>query len=164
MAELDKRLDLDIDALLESPTLRVKLSPAELDKQLLELYDAISESPGGDILRVIGGGGPIGMQNLYMRRHAERKWWRRMKSGQAALDIFPSYVDDDDIAQAGGSASQRVRWSLRRNIPTRMRKKERQKNTPKMYCASPYEGSNRLRTWTGLRPPHHFGTKVSLLI
>ena len=125
MVELDKRLDIDLDALFESPTLRVKLSPAELDKSLLELYDAISESPGGDILRVIGGGGQIAFQNLYMRRHAEREWWRRVKTG-AALDIFPKYVDDDeddddddddDVDNNGGSASQRIRSSLRRNVP-----------------------------------------------
>ena len=38
LKELDKRLDLDVDELLESPKLKVKLSPAELDRQLLEFY------------------------------------------------------------------------------------------------------------------------------
>ena len=48
--ELDKKLDPDIDKILESPTLHLKLSPAELDKSLLDLYARLSESPSGDVL------------------------------------------------------------------------------------------------------------------
>ena len=95
VTELDKRLEIDIDQFLDSPKLRLKLSPAELDKSLLELYDTVSESPGGDILRLIGGGGVVALQNLYMRRRSERERWRKIKEGAtfSPLDIFPSYVE-----------------------------------------------------------------------
>merc|ERR1712085_199584 len=36
ITELDKRLDVDLDELLSSPKLRVNISPAKLDKRLLE--------------------------------------------------------------------------------------------------------------------------------
>jgi hypothetical protein len=117
LEELKKRFDFDIDELLDSPKLRLKLAPAEMDKALLELYDTISESPGGDILRVIGGGGPIGLQNLYMRRHVEKERWRRLREG-GTLDLFPTYLFDDESREAKRTtASYLVRTSLRRNIP-----------------------------------------------
>jgi hypothetical protein len=117
LAELKKTFDFDIDELLDSPKLRVKLSPAEMDKALLKLYDTISESPGGDILRVIAGGGPIGLQNLYMRRHVEKERWRRLREGRN-FDLFPTYLFDDDRREAKRTtASYLVRTSLRRNIP-----------------------------------------------
>ena len=62
-AELDKRLDVDLDELLSSPKLRVKLSPAKLDKLLLELYDSVVQGPSGDVFRVIGGGSNVGRQS-----------------------------------------------------------------------------------------------------
>jgi hypothetical protein len=66
-ADLEQKFDFDIDEILESPKLRLQLSPAELDKSLLELYDNVSRGPSGDVLRLIGAGGnPIGLQNLYM--------------------------------------------------------------------------------------------------
>lgn len=68
--ELDKRLNLDVDELLASPKMKIKLSPAELDKQLLELHDFIRGSPSGDVLRVIGGGANVGRQNLYLKNQA----------------------------------------------------------------------------------------------
>jgi hypothetical protein len=181
IAELDKRLDLDIDALLDSPKLRLKLSPAELDKSLLELYDTMSESPGGDILRLIGGGGMIAMQNLYMRRHVERERWRKLKEGSAflALDIFPSYVDDGDIddARYEGTPTQLIRQSLRRNLPkitprlkSKMKPVETKSEAPRMCCSSmaSYSSSWLTQEWNGLRPPpkpfRRASSKFSILI
>ena len=70
--ELEKKLDLDLDTVLASPKLRLKLSAAELDKQLLELYNKVSQSPSGDVLRVVGGGTDVGKQNLYVKQQARR--------------------------------------------------------------------------------------------
>jgi hypothetical protein len=70
--ELDKKLDLDLDTVLASPKLRLKLSAAELDKQLLELYNKVSQSPSGDVLRVVGGGTDVGKQNLYLKQQARK--------------------------------------------------------------------------------------------
>ena len=68
--ELDKRLDLDVDELLASPKLKVQLSPAELDRKLLEFYNSVTEGPGGDVLRMIGGGANVGRQTYYMKQQA----------------------------------------------------------------------------------------------
>jgi hypothetical protein len=95
------------------------LSPAELDKQLLELYDTISESPGGDVLRILGGGGQIALQNLYMKRHAERERWRKLNNRDPPppiISLLPSFnVEDVTTEEFQRSASQWVRWSLRNN-------------------------------------------------
>eukprot|EP00804_Cyclotella_cryptica_P012376 CCRYP_010832-RA/>CCRYP_010832-RA protein AED:0.05 eAED:0.05 QI:418/1/1/1/1/1/7/44/883 len=72
ITELDKRLDVDLDELLSSPKLRVRLSPAKLDKLLLELYDSVTEGPSGDVFRVIGGGANVGMQNLYLKQQQSK--------------------------------------------------------------------------------------------
>lgn len=107
-----------MDEILESPKLRIKLSPAELDKQLLELYDSISESAGGDVLRILGGGGQIALQNLYMKRHAERERWRKLKNKDRPLivSLLPSFgVQDVTTEDFQRTASQWVRWSLRKN-------------------------------------------------
>ena len=56
VSELDKRLEFDIDVMLESPKLRLKLSPAELDRQLLDLFNKASQGPGGDVVRVLEAG------------------------------------------------------------------------------------------------------------
>lgn len=66
--ELDKRLDFDIDVILQSPKLRLQLSPAELDKKLLELYKNVADGPRGDVLRVIGGGNDVALQDFYVKR------------------------------------------------------------------------------------------------
>jgi hypothetical protein len=126
VAELDKRLDLDIDDVLDTPKLRIKLSPAELDKQLLELYDTLSESPGGDVLRILGGGGQIGLQNLYLKRNAERGRWRKLreklngpggyKNQTIMMSLIPSFaVDDVTTEEFQRTAAQWVRYSLRKN-------------------------------------------------
>jgi hypothetical protein len=142
---LDKRLDLDIDEILDTPKLRIKLSPAELDKQLLELYDTISESPGGDVLRILGGGGQIGLQNLYLKRHAERERWKTLQAANTngttttgtnnkfgrltnktiLMSFLPSFTTLDDSyikdemfqqqQERTTSAAQWVRYSLRKN-------------------------------------------------
>lgn len=113
--ELNKRLDLDINELLGSPKLRLKLSPAELDQSLLELYETLSESPGGDLLRLIGGGGAIGLQNFYMRRQAQKKLLRQGRPPE----FFPSLFDDAESEEKSTTPSQRIRWALRQNVPTR---------------------------------------------
>jgi len=176
VSDLDRRLDLDLDELLTSPKLRLKLSPAELDKALLEFYDRASESPGGDLLRVIGGGGEVGLQNWYLRRQAERERWRKLKEGVAPemFSNFSSEVDgSDDLL---GSASQLVRRSLRRNLnkigsrnTLRLQAKNndssnenQNKNTPSMsYSSRPTPSpSATLCTWNGLRSPQSFYRRV----
>ena len=165
MAELDRRLDLDLDELLTSPKLRLKLSPAELDKALLEFYDRASESPGGDLLRLIGGGGQVGLQNLYIRRQAERDRWEKMKQG-IPPELFPSFTDFDGTDEKEGTASQLVRRSLRRNLnkignrnilTLQARNDEsdnsRNQSTPKMSCSHFETSYSSLSTWTGLRSP-----------
>ena len=114
-ADLKKKLDLEIDEMLESPKLRLRLSPAELDKTLLELYDNISAGPSGDVLRVIGGGGSIGLQNMYMRRQAMKKLGRA--GALSSSDLFPFDLNDADVVERDRSISQWIRWALRRNLP-----------------------------------------------
>lgn len=172
--ELDRRLDLDFDKLLESPKLRLKLSPAELDNSLLELYDRASESPGGDLLRLIGGGGQVGLQNLYIRRQVERERWEKMKQGLAP-EIFPTFPDIDGPDDKEGTASQLVRRSLRRNLSKignrntlRLQAKtdassnnsNENKNTPRMSCSCRTTTSSGLNTWTGLRSPQNLHPRM----
>lgn len=114
--ELDKRLDLDIDNVLETPKLRLKLSPAELDKQLLELYNRVTDGPGGDILRMFGGSQEIARQNLYLKRHARRER-EKNKTNQTSLAFGPFDSLDEDSDAGKRTASQQVKWSLRRNLP-----------------------------------------------
>eukprot|EP00566_Odontella_aurita_P001677 CAMPEP_0113546674 /NCGR_PEP_ID=MMETSP0015_2-20120614/11934_1 /TAXON_ID=2838 /ORGANISM="Odontella" /LENGTH=897 /DNA_ID=CAMNT_0000447149 /DNA_START=463 /DNA_END=3153 /DNA_ORIENTATION=- /assembly_acc=CAM_ASM_000160 len=90
LKELDKRLDLDLDEVLQSPKLRLKLSPAELDKQLLEFYDSVTKGPRGDILRVIGGGNDVAMQDFYLKRQTMRENREKNELGPAEEDLFPS--------------------------------------------------------------------------
>lgn len=114
LSELDKRLDLDIEEMLASPKLRVKLSPAELDQSLLELYDKISESPSGDLLRLIGGGGSIAMQNLYMRRKAQKELQRGVMP-----ELLPSLsnYETETNKETFSTPTQLVRWAMRKNLP-----------------------------------------------
>jgi hypothetical protein len=114
--ELNKRLDLDIDNVLETPQLRLKLSPAELDKQLLELYNRVTDGPGGDILRSIGGGQEVAMQNLYLRKRARREKVRNM-TNQTSLAFGPFDALDEETDAEKRTASQWVKWALRRNLP-----------------------------------------------
>jgi hypothetical protein len=149
--ELDKRLDLDFDSMLESPKLRLKLSPAELDKSLLELYDKLSESPSGDLLRMIGGGGRVGMQNLYMKQRSVHRQRRGAKP-----DLFPSFLDDASPDDVGETPTQRVRWALRRNLP----KKDIGGGVEPDSKANALE-SNRPTPRMCLSPSSEFSCKVS---
>lgn len=103
--ELDKRLDLDIDFTLQSPKLRLQLSPAELDKQLLELYKNVADGPRGDVLRVIGGGNDVAFQDAFVKNKK-----RRPKNLQ-------SFLGREDIEENDGTTSQLVNSVLKRNLP-----------------------------------------------
>lgn len=105
IAELDKRLDVDLDELLSSPKLRVKLSPAKLDKLLLELYDSVTQGDSGDVFRVIGGGANVGRQNLYLKQ-------QQSKLDGKALDPV-SMVD----AVGESTPTSLVKRALKRNLP-----------------------------------------------
>jgi hypothetical protein len=151
-----------LDELLSSPKLRLRLSPAELDKTLLELYDTISESPGGDILRVIGGAGSIGLQNFYMRRHAERKRWQEIREG-IAPELFPSFtIDEEKNEDATRSATDLVRRVLERHLPTpgttsALRQGseplDQRRSTPKMCSSRGSSNSGNLMAWNSLTSP-----------
>lgn len=112
MAELDKRLDVNLDELLDSPKLRVKLSPAKLDKLLLDLYDSVTKGPSGDVLRVIGGGANVGRQAQYIKQQ------KKLASTQDQQN-FP-ISDFASIASNGSEAStptSLVKRALKRNFP-----------------------------------------------
>jgi len=108
--ELDKRLDLDIDSILQSPKLRLQLSPAELDKKLLELYKNVSDGPSGDVLRVIGGGNDVALQDLYVKGKT-----RSSKNPQSFFGQFDALGDDSKEKER--TASQWVNSVLKRNLP-----------------------------------------------
>ena len=110
--DLDKRLDIDIDEIIESPKLRVKISPAVLDKQLLELYDRMTSGPQGDLLRLIGGGGQVGLQNMYMRRVAEKQKKRTGSIPDPIPFYLQSETDENPRTVVGG-----IRRALRKNLP-----------------------------------------------
>ena len=101
--ELDKRLDLDIDFILQSPKLRLQLSPAELDKKLLELYKNVADGPRGDVLRIIGGGNDVALQDLYVKR----------KSRQSRLGPATGRGTEEKER----TTSQWVNSVLKRNLP-----------------------------------------------
>eukprot|EP00581_Thalassiosira_minuscula_P006562 CAMPEP_0183743140 /NCGR_PEP_ID=MMETSP0737-20130205/65063_1 /TAXON_ID=385413 /ORGANISM="Thalassiosira miniscula, Strain CCMP1093" /LENGTH=1006 /DNA_ID=CAMNT_0025978747 /DNA_START=257 /DNA_END=3275 /DNA_ORIENTATION=- len=112
IAELDKRLDVDLDELLSSPKLRVKLSPAKLDKLLLELYDSVVEGPRGDVFRVIGGGATVGRQNLYVKQ-------QQSKMAKSENEVNPTQghaVGIPDGAEAS-TPTNLVKRALKRNLP-----------------------------------------------
>lgn len=110
--ELGKRLDLDFEKILDSPKLQLQLSPAELDKRLLELYEGVAGGPGGDLLRVIVGGNDVAFQTLYIKRNAARK---RGKDASRSVAFGP--FDGDDRDDNARTASQWVQRTLKRNLP-----------------------------------------------
>lgn len=112
-SELGKRLDLDIDKILESPKLEVQLSPAELDRRLLELYESVAGSPGGDLLRVISGGSAVAFQQMYIKRNEARK---RRKNRIGRSVVFGPF-DGDDREENVRTTSQWIQRALRRNLP-----------------------------------------------
>jgi hypothetical protein len=115
MNDLDKRLDLDFDQLLETPKLRLQLSPAELDKRLLELYKNIAEGPSGDVLRIIGGGNEVALQDLYLKKQASKKRARNPRT-ERRLSFRPSLQPVGEDSDEKITASQRVNLALRRNL------------------------------------------------
>jgi hypothetical protein len=116
VSELDKRLDLDIDRIIESPKLRLQLSPAELDQRLLELYKSIAEGPTGDVLRIIGGGQEVALQDFYIKSRAARNAAKDPKAFEK-LRFGPFQARDDDPDESRRTASQWVNVVLRRSLP-----------------------------------------------
>jgi hypothetical protein len=112
-SELGKRLDLDIDKILESPKLELQLSPAELDRRLLELYESVAGGPGGDLLRVISGGNDVAFQQMYIKRNEAKK---RSKNRIGRSVVFGPF-DGDDREDNARTTSQWVQRALRRNLP-----------------------------------------------
>lgn len=113
--ELDKKLDLDLDTILSEPKLRLKLSPAELDRQLLEFYDNMSKSPPGDLLRIIGGGANVGAQNLYLKQQARKS--RQNMSGNVLNGLISAKKaagEDSEVEDVSPGAA--VRRALKRNF------------------------------------------------
>jgi hypothetical protein len=186
IAELEKRLDLDIDDILESPKLRLQLSPAELDKQLLDLYNKVSQSQGGDVIRVLGGGTNVGMQNLYMKRQA-RKQAQQISHEDVDFDwplLLPGFAEIDDVEEKERTTTQWVKLALRRSLPaaknTSFLQRERKapalraknQDSTKMCIGFPSSFRSIYPPWTAMKtirlgstpmkPP--LSTKSSLLI
>lgn len=109
--ELGKRLDLDIEKILDSPKLELQLSPAELDKRLLELYENVAGGPGGDLLRVIGGGNDVAFQTLYIKRNAAKERKKNATNPRSAA-FGPFDVNNKDA----GTPSQSFQRTLKRNL------------------------------------------------
>lgn len=163
-SELDKRLDLDLDTVLESPKLRLQLSPAELDKQLLDFYNDIIQGTSGDLLRVMTGGKNVGMQNLYMKMQAQRELRRKRKGLAYDESAFfmpppPQEDADDDVttSEQERTPTESVSMALRRNLPLKRdvslsSKKTTPKNesTTKMSMSMPLPTAKLpKRQWTG---------------
>lgn len=133
IAELDKRLDVDLDELLNSPKLRVKLSPAKLDKLLLELYDGVTKGPGGDVFRVIGGGANVGRQALYIKQ----------QQSKLAKSQYQEKLPHEDFASLPDGPTSLVKRALKRNLPQTLTKHEsstypdktNERESPKMSLA-----------------------------
>mmetsp|Transcript_21688 Transcript_21688/g.45249 ORF Transcript_21688/g.45249 Transcript_21688/m.45249 type:complete len:118 (+) Transcript_21688:1870-2223(+) len=102
--------------LLREPELRLQLSPAELDKKLLEIYDNVSRSPGGDILRIIGGGTDVGTQNFYTARKKliggdEKEEWRGSGAAKAVRNVLEEVAKENLIRQEEELTQElRRRW------------------------------------------------------
>ena len=112
MTELNKKLDLDIDSILESPKLRLNLSPAELDKQLLDLYKWVADGPSGDVLRIIGGGQDVAFQDLYIKRQARKQ---RLKNPNRQNNLsFGAF--DVDVETESRTPSEGINQALKRNL------------------------------------------------
>jgi hypothetical protein len=178
VSELEKRLDLDIDDILESPKLRLQISPAELDKQLLKLYNQVADGPSGDVLRIIGGGQEVAFQDLYLKRSSAKK--RRnvaSKSIYISFGPFESLSDDDD--EESRTASQWVKQALRKNLQsdssiptsnTNQSSSSREDNDFKMTSQLPFLRCNSLSffpqviTAKQFCPPRKSSLSFSVLI
>ncbi|KAL3924962.1 MAG: hypothetical protein SGILL_000718 [Bacillariaceae sp.] len=114
--ELDKRLDLDIDSILESPKLQLQLAPAALDQQLLYFYKNVTDGPTGDVLRVIAGGQEVALQDFYIKSRAAKKAAKDPKELEK-LNFGPFQALGDESDEDGRTASQWVNSVLRRTLP-----------------------------------------------
>lgn len=132
IAELDKRLDVNLDELLDSPKLRVKLSPAKLDKLLLDLYDSVTKGPSGDVLRVIGGGANVGRQAQYIKQ--QQKMANMQDQGNSPILDSSSFANNSVEAS---TPSGLVRRALKRNFP------HKQANRWVPYSDSPKDKNER---------------------
>ena len=94
----------------------MKLSPAELDKQLLELYELAADGPGGDLLRIIGGGNDVALQHRYMKRKALNDL-RAARSKNATAPFFVDTASANTDEQTR-TTSQWVQWTMRKNLPS----------------------------------------------
>lgn len=114
LSELDKRLEVDVDSLLASPKLKLQLSPAELDKQLLDLYNAFAENPSADMVRTVLGGANVGRQGHYLKEQARKqKNLVRLESGEK--NALPQFLDDVGVGEYR-SATSWIKKTLRRNL------------------------------------------------
>lgn len=163
IAELDKRLDVNLDELLDSPKLRVKLSPAKLDKLLLDLYDSVTKGPSGDVLRVIGGGANVGRQAQYIKQ--QQKMANMQDQGNSPIFDFSSFANNSVEAS---TPSGLVRRALKRNFPQKQAnrvssKDKNEREVPKMSLLireSRLDSSWSVRTihqgsFTRSLPPRH---------
>mmetsp|Transcript_17511 Transcript_17511/g.33197 ORF Transcript_17511/g.33197 Transcript_17511/m.33197 type:complete len:883 (+) Transcript_17511:1648-4296(+) len=177
LTELDKRLDLDLDELLSSPKLRVQLSPAELDKQLLDLYKAVSENPGADLLRTVMGGANVGRQSLYLKQQAQ-KAKARSRSENGEQTVFPQFLEDVGLS-GDGTATKWIKRTLRRNLQqnasytflpdkssslkSETSRTDTEKEFPKMMLSAS-SGRSWLSTSTTLYVQRTFTNRVTLRI
>lgn len=114
--DLEKRLDIDIEATLQSPTLRVQLSPAELDKRLLSFYNDVTAGPGGDVIRVIGGGAYVGRQHLYLKQMARKRRREERKGHSYTINEVPLTDEADRIDEKHRTPTQWVSLAVRKNL------------------------------------------------
>lgn len=167
-AELDKRLDVDLDELLSSPKLRVKLSPAKLDKLLTDLYDSVVQGPSGDVFRVIGGGSNVGRQNLYMKqREGKPPLFADDDSSPQSTRFVEEDADVDNMSLTTPSTTlatptSLVQRALKRNFP----QEDNKRNVPKMCLSSSWRHDIIDSSWgvrlvnqgsfiQARRPPQH---------
>jgi digalactosyldiacylglycerol synthase len=188
LGELDKRLDLDVDELLGSPKLKIQLSPAELDRQLLDLYNTISENPGADIFRTVMGGANVGRQNMYIREQMRKESKARaLQERRSGNTVIPQFLDD----VGGGDTRSATKWvkkALRRNMQSSGNHSlipESKLSSSKQSSSSPYFADESKTTMrlsltnsrkritqlnvkypnTAFRTPTHFSSRIpSLLI
>lgn len=167
LAELDKRLELDVDELLSSPKLKLQLSPAELDNQLLELYKAVVDNPTSDALRSALGGSKVGRQGYYLKQQAlKAKTKARVENAQNK----PQFLND-----AGeGDATKWIKQTLRRNLQSNGNKsflpdkkhmsktKDSQKNDhPSMMLSLGNQNYHRARTSLSFPTNQHRISRLS---
>jgi hypothetical protein len=151
VTELEKRLELDIDRILESPKLRLQLSPAELDKQLLDLYKKVADGPSGDIFRIIGGGKEVALQDFYLKKRASRGRSRNPRlADKITFGPFEPLGDESD--GSGRTVSQLVNTALRRNLPET-------EIIPRDQDSS-VDDKGRSRMTMSLNPTRHHGFKT----